>query len=891
MPSISDIISGLTSVNSSNTFDKQSLVNQFSDELGWMPSYSMTPSKEKDYVSTHLIVEHGLENSAVITFLTKPYYDLNAHQRNDLLNISYNNLVDWHIHVEKNSILYINNRVKSSDKVVRESKFYRDNYDALRSEAFEMVVGEKISSNIPALDTALIDTVNYWKIHLAAEFDNELSNTALSSLFNCIFFIRALEDNTKRYYPEKIKNKVLIESLNGITKDSTLSDIFLNALDILDYGSIPDYLIDFNNLSIFSDVSNDVWSYVFNDFYENRLTNLYSYDFSIMSHHALSRIYERYISILSLENTPQTSLFTPLATNDNIKEQGSVFTPQYIARFFSRYLQENIPPFELRNVKVFEPSVGSGMFLRTFLEITCDPRLKSVDTSYINNFFQNVTGVDIDKNAVKATQLSLALLHLTLTDSFPEMLNISQENTLDFYLNELEASNKLEITSPSVGKKYDVVISNPPYISVENQDVQTKEKIKRIMGNLSSGRTDIYLAFIKLSLDSLKEGGYALFVLPHSFLISKNAEKLRMYIYQNFTINCIVDLSTIPVFGNTGIYTILLIVKKEVNTSSSTLIVKCKNSVGKALQATLKKEIQGNQDFSIYDVNRDFFLNKKWFVLPKKEIDLKYKLEKHNPIGDFLEVKQGFVSGNDQIFIVSENEVEKLDRNLFIPYLPDKKMEKYVIMEENTKQYLFFPYINGEKIELSDIMKNYPATWNYFLNKKDDMMKPKGSKESNWIYPHRARPNNILNKKIIAPHLMFTQKFSIDLEGKYAVSRTPFLYTKKMDSKKLNDEDMLKYFVAVLNSSACFWYISNHSHKYSQSYTMIEVKTLKDTPVPNPYLIPRGKLNQILRLVEDRIHEKGYQATLLERKIDALIAEIYGLSIEDQKTLGIIDEM
>ena len=92
-------------------------------------------------------------------------------------------------------------------------------------------------------------------------------------------------------------------------------------------------------------------------------------------------------------------------------------------------------------------------------------------------------------------------------------------------------------------------------------------------------------------------------------------------------------------------------------------------------------------------------------------------------------------------------------------------------------------------------------------------------------------------------------KFTIDLNGKFGVSRSPFLIPKESGS---GEKELLLYFLGVLNSTPCYWYISNHSHKYSSGYTMIEVKTLEQTPVPNPSIISINDFTRIVDLVQRR---------------------------------------
>lgn len=53
-------------------FDKSRILNDFASELGWRPSYRLDVSTVSDIANAHLVVEHGLENTAFITFLRSP---------------------------------------------------------------------------------------------------------------------------------------------------------------------------------------------------------------------------------------------------------------------------------------------------------------------------------------------------------------------------------------------------------------------------------------------------------------------------------------------------------------------------------------------------------------------------------------------------------------------------------------------------------------------------------------------------------------------------------------------------------------------------------------------------------------------------------------------------
>ena len=877
MLTLSETILGLTS-NAPTMVEKPVLVNKFAYELGWSPSYYLAANNEKGIANIHLVVEHGLENSAILTFLKTPYLSLSNDHRKELLNISYNNMVDWHIHIEANRVTYIYNRYNPLSSVIEEFSFAHDQYDQLRSEAFEKIIGKRPSPNIPSLDDALINTVSHWKRIISAELNNEISNESFSTLFNSIIFIRAIEDYNKKFRPVE-HERVLLKAWEVNSKQSrNLKSVIDKSLKLLKQKRIPKFLLDYSALEVFNSLSYQTLSFLLSDFYENRQNSIYNYDFSIMSNHALSRIYERYVALLRVEDSNQLSLFGGnIPVEEVAKSLGTVYTPQYIARFFAKYLQENLPPSKFKNVKVLEPSVGSGIFLRSLLEIQCDPRNENINSEVIQNAFQNIKAIDIDLNACNATQLSLSLLHLILTGGFPKSLDVVNNETIR-YIQDNDLSNS-----------FDVIISNPPFISSGFQSEEMRASIKSYLGDHAYGRSDSSLAFLKAGIQLLKPGGTGLFVIPHSFLIAESAKKIRKLLIDECSIKCLADLSAIPVFSNVGIYVILLIFQKRgeqnIDANSRTTIVKSRDLVGKALQYAIVNERIDNDFFSVYDVGRSVFEKETWNILPHQENLLLEKFNELPTLDQFVEVKQGFVSGNDDVFIVDVAQIPKGEEQIYVPYLPDKRIERYKLPRRINK-YFIFPFLEGRKITEEEIKKLFPKTWRY-LTKNRQLLQAKDKDQKDWWRPHRTRqPEHILRPKIVSPHLVISPKFSIDLAGKYVVSHSPYIISKSPD---VNEKDFLTFFTAVLNSTACFWYVSNHSHKYSRSYTMLEVKTLRKTRVPDPSRVPPQKMQRLLRLVTERMNTAGFEGFNIEKEIDMLVADLYSINKSERETLGLSD--
>lgn len=141
-------------------------------------------------------------------------------------------------------------------------------------------------------------------------------------------------------------------------------------------------------------------------------------------------------------------------------------------------------------------------------------------------------------------------------------------------------------------------------------------------------------------------------------------------------------------------------------------------------------------------------------------------------------------------------------------------------------------------------------------------------------------PENILRPKIVTPHRILLSRFSLDEKGYYATSRSPLMYPKETSSEL----ELLRYFLAVLNSSVSFWQIVNLSHKYSHGYSMLEPKTLRLMRIPEPTKVSPPIMKKIQSLVKQRLGD--WSTIVVENELDLLVAELYGLSKPEREKIG-----
>jgi type I restriction-modification system DNA methylase subunit len=350
-------------------------------------------------------------------------------------------------------------------------------------------------------------------------------------------------------------------------------------------------LLEKEKLKLFHKLDSETISRLLRDFYDNKYAPIYRYDFSLMSKHALSRIYEHYVSLLRTKDSPQLSFFQELPEEERNKATGGVYTPQYIARFFARYLKENLTPKVFRQLSTCDPACGSGIFLRTLLEMQCDPLQDINPREVAETCFQKALGIDVDPNACQASKLSLSLLYLVLTGTLPKSLKVVNAEAIDFYSSHKQLAGSL-----------DVLIGNPPFIKWDLMSAKMKERVAEFMKDYSVGKVDMFLPVLKIAMELLKADGLLLFVLPHSFLLANNARQLRKEILESFWIRFLGDISDVRVFGETGAYVILLILQKKNAQSPTpipTTVLQCRDFVGHALQDVVDGKLQENDYYSI----------------------------------------------------------------------------------------------------------------------------------------------------------------------------------------------------------------------------------------------------------------------------------------------------
>jgi hypothetical protein len=806
-------------------------MRSFATQLDWVPSYDLPGTFGVDQVVGHLVVEHGLGNSAVISFIKTPFHaaQLSRSQINSLLTISYNNLIEWHLFISGNDARWVNNLWERSEIDPIISLDQGDLLSAISSSKINEL--ERKSFPIRAVkpcDDALLQVISRWKQLLKADYPS-IGNHNLSALFNGIILVRGCEDSQSLRVPPNSKLLLHLLTLNPRSQVDVITHL-RRCLEFLDIGSDLANFVNTSALEPFQTLDFATAENLFRDFYTPRNAT-YVFNFALMSKHALSRIYEKYVAIFRDASSQDSSLQLSLIGGSipaivSQRSQGAIYTPQFVAGFFARFIRENVTPRSFRSLRSIDPACGSGLFLRSLLELQCDPMSYGVTRETIRGLFSSAEGIDRDTNACEATRLSLALLHLIATEALPKSTELKVINA-DSIASVLDGT--LELGA------YGAVMTNPPYVKLDNLSPDERELYRRYLGDDYNGRIDAYIPFVRLCLDLSQAGGMVCLVLPQTFLTAFNAFPLRKMISEGFDIRCLVDLSAVPVFDNVGAYPILLILQRRRSDAALdgplARVAHVTESVGAALQACLDGSSVESKYFSVFGAPQSIFLAKNWVILSPEQMHIDGRLANLPRLSDFMTVAQGFVTGADSIFIREREAIPRGEEDIYLDFLPDREIGRYHVPKK-TSAAVFFPFSGGKPLSEDEIIVRFPETWKYLSAHREELSRRKSVSRSKapWWRPVRSRdPSVILMPKIVCPHLMLTPRFALDVEGKLAVSHSPFIIAKDSGEQLA----LIRFFCAVLNSTVGNWYIRTYAPKYAKGYNRLEVSLLNSVPVPD----------------------------------------------------------
>ena len=237
-----DLVHSLTDLSTPRN-ERRELATTFSRAFGWRPNDFI--DAESELTTASLVVEHGLDSAAVLSFLPGEgaLRRLRVEERRRLLGISYNSLVDWHVWIDRDSVECFYNRTDPPSQTYAH-RFGYDDESALTKEVFDQAIGRAPSPNVPALDGIILETIANWRRILRSELGPISTNESMSALFNALIFARAVED-----FHAKRSGQVEFASLRDHVRDQNVTLIDAIERTIVEPDRVSRLLTAFRSIS------------------------------------------------------------------------------------------------------------------------------------------------------------------------------------------------------------------------------------------------------------------------------------------------------------------------------------------------------------------------------------------------------------------------------------------------------------------------------------------------------------------------------------------------------------------------------------------------------------------------------------------------------------------
>ncbi|MBM3130897.1 MAG: restriction endonuclease subunit R [Chloroflexi bacterium] len=788
--------------------------------------------------------------------------------------------------------------------------------DAVLRGSFDRYAQEQKGRGTAPVDAEFLKEIEGWRVTLARNFAllnprlglDEL-NDAVQRTIDRIIFLRMAEDRGAEEYgrlrrlaypldpAEAEELRALapeqIVKLGALTGDkggvyARLVNLCRDADDKYNSGLFD---FDADKLTPSLIVDDDKLRGIIGDLYYPRSP----YEFSVLAADTLGNVYEQFLGkVIRLTPAHQAKI----EEKPEVKKAGGVFyTPTYIVEYVVKQTvgkmiagkspEELVGTFDKTStgraffqtpLRVLDPACGSGSFLLGAYQCLLDHCLNWYvahrdDKQSKNKIYESakgwrlttaekkriltthIFGVDIDRQAVEVTKLSLLLkvledetreslgkqLALFKEPALPNLdANIKCGNSLigtDYFAgrllpdkDELRRVNPMDwarefpdaftptpalprsqtsrtgegVARPPLsvnlptgegwGGGFDCVIGNPPYVRMETfKDL--KEYLKKNYA-VHDERSDLYAYFIERAHKLLNKSGYFGMIVSNKFVRANYGKPLRDFLAQNAMIERIADFAGLPVFVGATVRTIVLITSRRKDGEPPTLYSPPPVEKFSALTSGSISVEQAIADLT-YPIASDALMQPIWSFAKRESDDLLRRLQTECvPLAKYCEgqICRGVVSGLTEAFVI------------------DEKTRAAILKANSRAEEIIKPFLNGRDVRRYSIdppniyliytfhgvdITRYPGIEKHLKPFKEKLVKRATRQE--WYELQQPQYNfaKFMDApKIIFPDIATTPRFALDDTGYYSSNTTYFIPRRDL------------YLLGLLNSRLALWYFT-----------------------------------------------------------------------------------
>ena len=456
---------------------------------------------------------------------------------------------------------------------------------------------------------------------------------------------------------------------------------------------------------------------------------------------------------------------------------GIVYTPEEIVSFINaetlRLWVKPYPP------KFLDPCCGTGVFIADMAKKVSKRYAMPLEEVYRRCAF----GEDIDADAIKVANRLVPLANFKTSDSLR-----------------------------SDWSDYDIVVTNPPYIRVQNLSEEVRSYLD-LHHSFCKGDTDLYMAFLEKVLDN---GAISGIIVPNSWIKNKSADAARKGVAKSRRVSTLIDFQSKKVFENASTYTSILVLGEEQSDTVRT----------------------GTSMDEIRDVKQEEVFLGGCVITSRADLLYYREVQKRShSLFDICDVKTGLATLSDAVFcleVVSPGPTvtsvkKRSSKSLEVFELESEMLKPCIragdITKNIGKQYvMLYPYdSSGASIDAQEISRKYPLSYSYLSDnmsrlKERDKGKDKGY---TWTEYGRSQGLQLLHRDKLVFATMIKDRMVLKACPPGTTFVSGYCFIKKRDDvttsmvqSLLTSNDILKWIKIFGKNFGDDWYgISKQTFK------------------------------------------------------------------------------
>ena len=478
--------------------------------------------------------------------------------------------------------------------------------------------------------------------------------------------------------------------------------------------------------------------------------------------------------------------------------RGVVYTPLPLVRFV---INRAVSAHGGQGSRWLDPACGDGRFLAEAVQriagwVGREALPRRVETSLF--------GFDVDARACDEARAGVRAA----------VEAISGPQADDFFVHNVHCADFLT-TDAAEWNAFDLIVGNPPYVSAEHLDAETKAALSARFAT-AWGRLDLYGVFFEQALTFLSPAGCLSFITPDKFLASKSARPLRRLIASRFSVRSVDRFDRHDLFPGVATVPAVTVIERPLAKDRAPVAplatwwdvddagVPARRSPGTTLQTAVD--------------------GRPWVCAPPAA-----KARLTVPLGELTSrISAGLATGLNDCFVVDAATAAGLESRLLRPAVRGRDVQPQTVLDSGLQ--LIFPYREGpggatQLVKLDDVPRiaQHLARHRERLGQRHCVRVWKKA----WYDLHDPVVCDLAQvPKILLPDLARSSRFAFDPGTVVPLHSAYYMLVKATSPLSATA------LVALLNSPALERVLLERAPIAKSGYRRLRAQFLRDLPIP-----------------------------------------------------------